>query len=48
MERQLGEELEMAWVPTNKGDGIRREVDDDKRGPRDNGTARERRWAKRD
>ena len=47
MERQPGEELKMAWVPTDQGDGIWREADDDKRGPHDNGTARERRWAKR-
>ena len=48
VERQPGEELKMAWVPTDQGDGIRREVDDDKRDPHDSGTARERRWAKRD
>ena len=41
MERQPGEEPEMVWVPADKGDGIRREVDYDKRGPHDNGTARE-------
>ena len=38
----------MAWVPADKGDGIRWEVDDDKRGPHDNGIVKERRWTKRD